>query len=210
MAFIDKINSTHLDVLKEIGNIGAGNSATALSKLLKKKIDMKVPDVKVVSYDEMMDLVGGPENVVAGIFLRIEGDAPGSMFFVLSVTQATRFIQKLIGDTSFSFDLPPYSTLALSALEEIGNILSGSYLSSLADFANLNLYPSVPAISIDMAGAILPYGLIELSRVTDYAIVIDTSFHEDDQGNDDSIKGHFFLLPDPNSFETLFQALGVK
>ncbi|MBU8877854.1 chemotaxis protein CheC [Bacillus sp. FJAT-29790] len=209
MDFIGNISSMHLDILKEIGNIGAGNAATALSTLLNKKIDMKVPNVRIVSFDEMMNITGGAENVVAGVFLRIEGDAPGSMFFVLPIQQATNFIQEMIGDESFSFDSPPYNEMGLSALQELGNILSGSYLSSLSDFTNLSLYPSVPALSIDMVGAIISYGLIELSHVSDYAIVIDTALNEDMEMNKECVKGHFFLLPDPESFSTIFKSLGV-
>lgn len=209
MSFIDRINSTHMDVLKEIGNIGAGNSATALSKLLNKKIDMRVPDVKIVSFDEMMELAGGAENIVASVFLRIEGDAPGSMFFVLSLSHASKFIEQLTGEIGFSFEQPPFSELALSALQELGNILSGSYLSSLSDFTGLNMYPSVPALSIDMVGAIIGYGLIELSQVSDFALVIEASFNEDEVNVHGNVDGHFFLLPDPDSFEKIFHSLGV-
>lgn len=209
MGFIEKISSIQLDILKEIGNIGAGHAATALSKLLNKKIDMKVPNVQIVSFDEMMNMAGGAENVVAGVFLRIEGEAPGSMFFVLPVEQATSFIREMIGDESFSLESPPYSEIGLSALQELGNILSGSYLSSLSDFTNLSLYPSVPALSIDMVGAIISYGLIELSHVSDYAIVIDTALNEDEDESTEYVKGHFFLLPDPDSFQIIFESLGV-
>lgn len=208
MVFLDKLSTVHLDVLKEVGNIGAGHAATALSTLLNKKIDMRVPNVRIVSFDEMMDMAGGPENIVASVFLRIEGDAPGSMFFVLSLEQANTFIKQMLGDVNFSFEQPPYNEMALSALQEIGNILSGSYLSSLSDFTNLDLYPSVPALSIDMVGAIISFGLIELSQVSDYCIVIDTAL-DDDQNVSESVKGHFFLLPDPDSFEIIFRALGV-
>lgn len=208
MNFFEKISTIHLDLLREIGNIGAGHAATALSKLLNKKIDMKVPDVRIVSFDEMMNVMGGIENVVAGVFLRIEGDAPGSMFFVLPVEQASRFIREMINDDQFSFNTPPYSELGLSAYQELGNILAGSYLSSLSDFTNLSLYPSVPAISIDMAGAIISYGLLELSQVSDYAIVIDTALIDDDNDKE-VVKGHFFLMPDPPSFSTIFKSLGV-
>ncbi|MBP2240151.1 chemotaxis protein CheC [Cytobacillus eiseniae] len=210
MDFIDKISSLHLDILKEIGNIGAGNAATALSQVLNKKIDMKVPDVRVVSFDEMMDMAGGAENVVAGVFLRIEGEAPGNMFFVLPLEQATSFIQVMIGDESFSFETTPYNEIGLSALQELGNILSGSYLSALSDFTNLSLYPSVPALSIDMFGAIISYGLIELSHVSDYAIVINTSLNEEEEKYKEYVEGHFFLLPDPDSFQTIFKSLGVS
>lgn len=209
MTFIDKISNMHLDILKEVGNIGAGHAATSLSKLLNKKVDMKVPNVKVVTFDEMMEMAGGADNIVASVFLRIEGDAPGSMFIVLPLQQATSFIQQMIQDPTFSFEHSPYNELAMSALQELGNILSGSYLSSLADFTQLSLYPSVPAVGIDMVGAIISIGLIELSQVSDHAIVVDTSVNDDDTIESESLNGHFFLLPDPDSFEIIFKALGV-
>lgn len=209
MRFIEQFTTLHLDFLKEVGNIGAGNAATALSRLLNKKIEMKVPNVQIVSFDEMVEMTGGSENVVASVFLRIEGDAPGSMFFVLPLEQATHFIKQMIGDIDFSFEQPPYNEIALSALQELGNILSGSYLSALADFTNLSLYPSVPALGIDMVGAIISYGLIEHSQVSDYVIVIDTALNEEDSTISKSVKGHFLMLPDPDSFKTLFGSLGV-
>jgi chemotaxis protein CheC len=209
MNFGNKITSMHLDVLKEIGNIGAAHAATALSDLLQKKIDMRVPNVKVVSFEDMMELAGGSENVVVGIFLRIEGDAEGSMFFILPVSQANRFIRRLIRDESFDFNHPPVSELGLSAMQEMGNILSGSYLSALSDFTRLKIYPTVPGLSVDMFGAIISIGLIELSQVSDTVIVINTSIYEDVISDDEEVKGHFFLLPNPDSFETIFKALGV-
>jgi chemotaxis protein CheC len=174
MSLFNRIQSYHLDILKEVGNIGAGHAATALSKLLNKTIDMKVPAVRVVSFNEITELVGGSDNVVAAIFLRVEGEAPGNMFFLLPVNEATNLIQYLTGDQTFNLNHPPFSDLGLSALQEVGNILASSYLSALSDFTTLNLQPSVPALSIDMAIAILSYGLLELSQVGDYAIVIDT------------------------------------
>ncbi|SER53242.1 chemotaxis protein CheC [Psychrobacillus sp. OK032] len=204
------ITSIHLDVLKEIGNIGAAHAATALSTLLNKKIEMTVPKVEMVSFDDMMDLAGGPENVVAGIFLRIDGDVTGNMFFVLPVEQANRFIQSLVQDSSLDFQTGEVSELAASAMQELGNILSGSYLSALSDFTSLKIYPSVPALSVDMVGAIVSFGLVEVSHVSDYVIVIDTAINEDNTTTGESVKGHFFLLPDPDSFEAIFRSLGVQ
>ncbi|RSD28002.1 chemotaxis protein CheC [Mesobacillus subterraneus] len=210
MTFLKSISDVHLDILKEVGNIGAGHAATSLSTLLQKKIDMNVPSVRVVSFDEVMELAGGADNVVASVFLRIEGDAPGSMFFILPLQQAEKYIGQLIKKQSFSFSAEPDNELAFSALQELGNILSGSYLSSLSDFTSLTLYPSVPALSIDMVGAVISYGLLEISQVSDYAIVIDTALDEEDANMPDSVRGHFFLLPDPESFHTIFTSLGVK
>lgn len=210
MSFFGRINTTHLDILKEIGNIGAGHSATALSKLLNRKIDMQVPNVRIVSFDEMMEFAGGAENIVAGIFLRIEGDLTGNMFFILQLPQATKLIQDLVGDNSFSFESDIQNEMGISAFQEVGNILSGSYLTSLSDFTGLNLYPSVPGFSIDMVGAIIGYGLLELSQVSDYAIAIETEINENENSDNNNINGHFLLLPDPDSFEKIFTALGVQ
>ncbi|QFF98554.1 chemotaxis protein CheC [Psychrobacillus glaciei] len=204
------ITSMHLDVLKEIGNIGAAHAATSLSTLLNKKIDMKVPKVEMVSFDDMMELAGGPDSVVAGIYLRIEGDVTGSMFFVLPVEQANRFIRRLVQDDHFDFQTGAVSEIGASAMQELGNILSGSYLSALSDFTQLNIFPTVPALSIDMVGAIISFGLIEVSHVSDYVIVINTAINEEDVPNEESVRGHFFLLPDPESFEAIFKALGVN
>ncbi|MEW9501282.1 chemotaxis protein CheC [Jeotgalibacillus marinus] len=209
MSFDQEITLYHLDVLKEVGNIGAGHAATALSTLLGKTIDMKVPLVKIVSFDDMMEMAGGSENIVVSIFLRIEGEISGSMFFILPLPQAESFIRTMTQDESFSFDTPPYSEIGLSAMQEMGNILSGTYLSSLSDFTQLNLYPTVPALSVDMVGAIISYGLVELSQVSDQAIVIDTAlFGEGHEG--EGVTGQFFLLPDPDSFHVLFKSLGVE
>lgn len=203
------ISDMHLDVLKEIGNIGAAHAATSLSELLQRKIDMHVPKVALVSFDDMFELAGGSENVVVGIFLRIEGDLSGSMFFVLPIDSANRFIRRLIGDAQFDFSTPEsIGEIGISAMQELGNILSGSYLSALSDFTGLKIYPTVPSLSVDMVGAIVSFGLIEVSHYSDEVIVIDTKILEEDE-NDKSVDGHFFLLPDPPSYITIFKSLGV-
>ncbi|GGB56424.1 chemotaxis protein CheC [Fictibacillus barbaricus] len=202
-----KIQPIHLDILREIGNIGAGHAATALSTMLNKAVDMSVPSVNIISFEEISEMIGGAENVVASVFLRILGDAPGCMFFMLPIEQAERLLEDLLGGQAVQLINENDSAISLSALQEVGNILSGSYLTSFSNFTGLNLQPSVPATSIDMAGAILSFGLFEISTVSDYAIVIDTAFTDIEKH--DNVKGHFFLLPDPDSYAKIFHALGV-
>lgn len=205
----NEITAMHLDVLKEIGNIGAAHAATSLSQLLGQKIDMRVPNVELVTFDEMFELAGGTETVVAGIFLRIEGDVTGSMFFVLTIESATQFIRKLMGDSSYEFSNEDELGLGASALQELGNILSGSYLSALSDFTALKIYPTVPSLSVDMVGAIVSFGLIEVSQYSDEVIVIETEILQEGEQGVSSLAGHFFLLPDPPSYRTIFRSLGV-
>jgi chemotaxis protein CheC len=192
-----------LDVLKEVGNIGAGNAATALSKLLNKPVDMAVPKVSLLPFEEVADRVGGAEQIVLAVFLRVEGEAPGNMFFIIEEPAARRMLNQLMSMNHRENE--GYSEMELSALCEIGNILAGSYLSSLADFTKLPMAPSVPSIALDMAGAILSYGLMQYGEMGDSAMLIETTFIEDRQ----SLEGHFFLIPDPDSFTKIFKALGV-
>ncbi|MFD0587562.1 chemotaxis protein CheC [Paenibacillus sp. GCM10027627] len=203
MTSFNSFQAFQLDVLKEVGNIGAGNAATALSKLLDKPVDMAVPKVSLLPFEEIAERVGGAEQTVVAIFFRVEGDAPGNMFFIMQESAAKRILNQLFSINHQ--DGVGYSEMELSALSEIGNILAGSYLSSLGDFTKLPMLPSVPGIALDMAGAILSYGLLQFGEMGDSALLIETAFLEDSQ----SLDGHFFLIPDPESFEKIFRALGV-
>lgn len=204
-----EITDLHLDVLKEIGNIGAAHAATSLSQLLHRKVDMFVPNVQLVTFDEMFDMAGGAEAHVTCIFLRIQGDVTGSMFFMMSIEGANHFIRLLTGDETFDIRTSDKTDLGISSMQELGNILSGSYLSALSDFTQLNIHPTVPSLSVDMVGAIISFGLIEISQYSDEVIVIDTEIREEGKNDADPIKGNFFLLPDPTSYKTIFQSLGV-
>jgi chemotaxis protein CheC len=199
-----RLREFQMDVLKEVGNIGAGHAATALSTLLNKPVDMQVPCVRMIPFEEISESVGGAEQVVLAIFLRVEGDAPGNMFFIVSMESVKKLLKDLVGLERVSEE-GEFSELELSALNEIGNILAGSYLTSLADFTQLHLTPTVPSLAIDMAGAILSFGLLQFGQMGDQALLIDTKFLE---GNNE-VQGHFFLIPDPESFGKIFTALGV-
>ena len=189
-------------VLCDVGNFCSSNAAVALSNLIQKKIDMIVPQVKMIPIDGIADIVGGAEKVVVCVFLRVLGDIPANMYFIISSESAKNLLSQLMEVKGDDISFNEYE---LSTLNEIGNILMGSYLSSLADFTRLKMHASVPSIAIDMAGAVLTYGLLEFGHIGDYALTIDTAFFE---GNKE-VSGHFFLVPDPNSLERLFKALGV-
>jgi chemotaxis protein CheC len=193
----------NMDVLKEVGNIGAGHAATALSRLLNKPVDMSVPTVSLVPFEEISARVGGDEKVIVAVFLRVEGDAPGNMFFIIQEESAKKLLKNLLSLEVSSGT--SYTEMEFSALSEIGNILAGSYLSSLADFTQLSMAPTVPSLAVDMAGAVLSYGMLQFGQMGDDALLIETKFLEDNE----EVEGHFFLIPDPESFEKIFRALGV-
>ncbi|HLR14554.1 MAG TPA: chemotaxis protein CheC [Bacillota bacterium] len=202
------LSSIQKDALKEIGNIGAGNATTSLSALVDKKIQMEVPSVKVVSFDEMMDVIGGSDQTVVGLYFRITGDTPGAVYFILTIKEAQALLAKILPDTHV--DLLHEGTpneYALSALKEVGNIVTGSYLSALSDFMSLNMSYSIPYLSVDMVGAIITVGLLEICEKTDNAIIINTNIGDEE---DHHIHGQFILLPDPEAFYTIFSSLGIQ
>lgn len=203
---IDEFDLTpnQLDALREIGNVGAGNSATALSQVINKKIDMNVPKVSLIPIDEVPDLVGGPDALIVGVFLRVYGKAPGNILFLMPKQSAFYLVDDLMGrphGTTQTLD-----DMDISALKEVGNILTGSYLNAFFHFTNISMVPSIPSLAIDMAGAILNVVLAMLGQMGDYAVVIETKF----LAEDDSVNGHFFLVPDPGSLSTLVKAVGVE
>ena len=190
-----------LDALREIGNIGAGNAATAFAQFLNKKMDMTVPQVKVVELSEVPELFGGAEVPVAGITLRVLGEAPGHMLFLLEKESACKLIEIMgMGESDGMF-----SEMEISALKEIVNILSGSYLSALNQVTNFTMVQSVPAFAMDMAGAILGAFMVEFGRLGDHAILIETEFFADDE----EIRGNLFFIPGQNSLNSIFSAIGL-
>lgn len=199
---LDSLNPLQLDCLKELGNIGAGNSATALSQILNKKVDMSVPRVKVYPINEIPELFGGSENIVVGVLLRMFGDMQGSLMFLMDEDSA----KKLLTDMMLGEEVEDLtSELPMSAIMEVGNIISSSYLNSLSFFSKLTIIPSTPAFAYDMAGAILGTILYEVSELSDQVLLIETDF----LGNGEAVKGHFFVLPDLPSLGVLLKAVGV-
>lgn len=200
---LDSIDSVQYDVLREIGNIGAGNATTALSQLINGKIDMSVPKVELLEFKELSDIVGGAETLVAGILLTLEGDIDGMMMFMLEEIFAHHLVNRLMGKETI--EIETFSEMDKSALQEIGNIIAGAYLSSLSSLTNLTITASIPYLSIDMAGAILSVPAIEFGKVGDKALLIQSQFGEDDE----AINGYFILIPTVESYSKIMKSLGL-
>ncbi len=201
---LDEINSMHFDVLKEIANIGAGNATTALSKLLDAKVDMKVPNIQFMEFKELSEAIGGAENLVVGILLTLESGIDGMMMFVLESKSAEQIVNVLMGRATGT--LEQFTEMDLSALQEIGNIIAGSYLSAISAFTGMTIISSVPYLSIDMAGAILSVPAIEFGKISDKALLIETEFGD----KETIINGYFILIPTLEAFRTIFTSLGLS
>lgn len=198
-----ELNPLQLDAIKEISNIGAGNAATSLSTLIGRKIEMTVPNAKIAPFPQIVDFVGGADTEVAGGYLRVEGEMPMGILFLIHESQVFYLLDMLLRQPSGSNS--QWGEMQQSAFKEIVNILAGSYLNALAAFTNKVYSPSVPALAVDMAGAILGEVLQEIGEISDYAMVVENIFIEEER----QIRGHFFLLPQPETMENLLVSLGV-
>lgn len=177
---MDELTNQYYDVLKELGNIGAGNATTALAQMINCKVDMSVPQVKLLEFKDLGSLVGGEEQVMVGIYLQVEGDIEGSMMFILSKIAAAHLVNKLmcgmLGIDEKAAEEYQFGEMECSAIREVGNIITGAYLNALSGLTGLKIYPSVPQIGIDMAGALLSVPAIEFGIMGDKLLLIQTKF----------------------------------
>ena len=195
------LNEMQKDALKEIGNIGAGNAATAFADFLDREIDMTVPSVEILPLTQVPEITGNVEQNVFGILLEVKGEAPGKILFVLSEKSIKHLLELVLNK---KVNPEEVGEVEISALKEIGNILSGSYLSSINQMTNFNLTQSIPGFAHDMAGAILSSAMITMGDTSDYVLLIETKFIS--EGNE--IEGYFFLIPQLGSLSKILDGLG--
>ena len=194
-----KLDEDDLDALREISNIGAGHAVTALHQMTQKIIMLEVPEVTILPFKEVVTKLGGPEEEVAGLFFRVFGEARGNMLVAMPKASSEQLLKILFGAEG-----RPFGEIEVSALKEVGNILTSSYLNAMGSLLKRTFIPSIPSFSLDMAQAVVDLLLIELAEVTHEALVIETFFRSRDR----SFSGHFFLLPDPTSIDLLIKATG--
>ncbi|MGN0437942.1 MAG: chemotaxis protein CheC [Lachnospiraceae bacterium] len=199
-----ELTKEELDILREIGNIGSGNATTALSVLLNSNLRMEIPTVNILSFDDIADIIGGPDVIVTAVLTHFTGDIQGMTLFVLEKKDARALAGTMQGkeyDEEHEFD-----QMDKSALKEVGNIIMSSYLSSIETLTNMNLNVEPPLICVDMAGSVLSLPIIELGQIGDKALIIDSKILD----NDDPINGFLLLVTDENSYENIINALGIR
>ncbi|MDD6010012.1 MAG: chemotaxis protein CheC [Lachnospiraceae bacterium] len=197
---MESLTTQYFDVLKEIGNIGAGNATTALATMLQCKVDMKVPQVRMMEFKDVGALLGGEEQELAGAYLSVEGDITGSILFLVQKEVALHLVSKLMGGMGGD----EFGEMERSAFKEISNIVTGSYLNALSTMTNMCIYPSIPDLAIDMAGAILSVPAIEFGIMGDKILLIQSQISDEIE-----MDGFFVMIPDMESYAKILRALGI-
>ncbi len=199
---LEQVTESYYDVLKEIGNIGAGNAMTALAQMLQSKVDMRVPQVRLLDFSEVGEIMGGEEQIMAGVLLGVEGDITGSMMFMVEESSARHLIQKIT--MGMLPEGAEFEEMGLSAMKEMGNIITGAYLNALSTLTNLKIFPTPPALTVDMAGAILSVPAIQFGIYGDKILLIQSQFYDEVE-----LDGYFILIPDMESYSKILTALGL-
>ena len=193
-----ELDQTKKDILKEVANIGAGNAATAFSGMIGQEINMTVPKVELVKIQDLPAITGDEEEFIACIMINFSGEISGKILLVVDMENVEKML-KLI----FSTDDLPGKEMQHSALNELGNILSGAYLKAINDFTDLDLDQSVPAMAYDMAAAVLSSSVIDYSQTEDHILLLETEFITEEE----KLELFYFFIPERDSLDFLFQRL---
>ena len=200
----EQMTSMELDVLREIGSIGTGNAATALSTMLNTKIKMSMPEVSILGYNEAINKMGGAEKIVAGVMSRVSGEINGIMLYTQELESMNVMLQGVLAEKIDNYF--QLNEMEISAIIEVGNIIISSYMNAITSLAGITANLSVPGISINMLGGILAVPMVEYGYESNKILTIGRELIMDNQ----ELESNLILLPDVQSLNYLFKKLGIE
>ncbi|MCI9423178.1 MAG: chemotaxis protein CheC [Dorea sp.] len=200
----EEMNELEIDILKEIGSIGGGNAATALSSMLNAKVNMSLPKVEILDFNEALVNVGDPEEVVAAILVEMSGELGGIMLFILTKEFSDEILLRMLGKTKEDFF--ELEEIDSSVLMEIGNIVISSYITAMASLVNMSVELSVPQLAVNMLGGIMSVPIAMMGQHSDRIMMITGKFKIDGK----ALNSNMLLLPDVESLNVLMKKLGVE
>ncbi|HOO74373.1 MAG TPA: CheY-P phosphatase CheC [Tepiditoga sp.] len=205
MSIYDHIDQMRLDALKEMGNIGAGNAATSISMMLDKKVDINVPDVKLIPLSKLWEIFEDPEEVVSGAMIGVGGDLSGAILFLMHSESIKKLLELMM--LPRPEDLTQLDEITRSAIGELGNIMCSSYVVSLSNFTGMNIHSLPPNVVVDMIAAIVSEVSLITTEGDDYIILIETNMKVEDNID---ISGYIIYIPDQESIMRIFKQIGLE
>ncbi len=199
----NELSTLEIDTLREIGSIGTGNAAAALSVMLGRNVRITLPEVRIMGYNEAIEWIGGPEAITAGVMVRISGQMTGIMLSVQSLEFVNLVLSSMLSEEVHDYE--DLKELERSALIEIGNIMISTFINALSGLADISVELTVPSLSVDMQGAILAVPMAEYGGQSDYLMTIGGNFMCDNQ----VVPCRLLLSPDVRSLNFLLRKLGV-
>lgn len=204
MGVYDNLNDLQKDVMREIGNIGAGNACTALSVLLGTTIDMSVPKIQLLGFEDTSNYLGGPDTEILGVRVDVTDDLQGMMFHIVN----KRFAERII-NTFYEKKLETLASIDdmdSSVISEMANITSGAYANSIASLTSLFVNIGTPNQKRSTVSDLLRIPLEAFAKSGDKILVVDEQFIIDKE----QITSNMILVLEKESLEKLFEKLGVQ
>jgi len=199
-----EISERQKDLLKEIGNIGTGNAATAISFMINRKVEISVPEVEVVPVSQVIFVAQDPEEVVVGVKMPVRGDLEGDVLLIMGSIVAKKIAEILLG--SAPEDLLQIDEFSLSALKEVGNIMCGTYVSALANFLDLKIETLPPDLVVDMISAIFAEVSIQDVEGEEEVVLVETLLRIEGE----ELTSYMMLIPKPGFLNKIFERMGVR
>lgn len=199
----DELDFMEIDTLREIGSIGTGNAATALSQLLQKEVRITMPEVRIMGYNEAIEWIGGAEEITAGVLVRLGGEINGIMLSVQQIDFVNLVQESMLGHRVK--DYMELHEMECSALIEVGNIMISTFINALCGLAGITINLTVPAFTVDMQGAIMTVPMAEFGGQSDYIMTIGGNFVCENK----QVPCRLLLSPDVRSLNFLLRKLGV-
>ena len=203
MKKFEELNLLALDTIREIGSIGTGNAATALSSMLGAEVRISLPQVRIMGYNEAIDWIGGPEAITSGVLVGLRGEINGVMLCVQQLPFARLVLRRMLGKEVSSYE--ELDEICRSALVEVGNIMVSTFVNALCGLAGIGIKLTVPAFALDMQGAILAVPMAEYGFQSDYILTISSDFICEGE----TVPYRMLLSPDVRSLNFLLEKLGV-
>lgn len=200
----DEMNAMKIDVLKEMGSIGGGNAATALSSMLSAKVNMSLPRAEILGFNEALEKLGHPEDLIAAVFVEMTGEIQGIMLFIVPQDFSDEVLFRMLGKTGV--ELLEMGEIDSSVLTEIGNIVISSYVTALSSLTNVEVELSVPQFTVNMLGGVMSLPMAMMGQHSDRIMMVTGEFRIDGK----ALNSGMLLLPDVESLNILMKKLGVE
>lgn len=186
--------------LQEVNEQAAVNASEALSELIDRQVEVEICRTEIKKVEDLSPLIG-PEEMVAGIYLPVTGDINGAALLIFPKETAFVLSDLLVKrEPGTTHEL---TELDKSALKEVGNIISGNYLTVLANVLQIKIVEHIPNFSFDMFGAIVSQIIADFAQKTEKALVIEIEF----AFKPETFKGYFLLLFEVEQFKAMVGSL---
>ncbi|MCX6343713.1 MAG: chemotaxis protein CheC [Armatimonadetes bacterium] len=181
---------TSLANFMTVAQFGVKKASEALRLMSASAVRMDVISAGVSPTSRLSEVAGNPEDLVIGVYIGVEGDMPGHALLVFPFECALVLVDMITGSplgTAKHVD-----EMEQSVLQEVGNIVTSSYLNALSDYYRCTLLPTPPSLAIDMAAAVIDSMLLNTGRFEEETISVVTKF----AGAKRSLRGFFLYIPE--------------